>query len=352
MMTLRCLFVLLVLCWVGDVMPANAGQANVFIYHRFGESRYPSTNISLKVFEQQLALLQKRDVQVLALGEVAERLKTGRPLPEHCAVLTVDDGFRSFLLRAMPLLRRYGYPVTLFINTDAVGGRNYLNWSELQALSAEGVEIGSHTASHPHMVNHLAGESDAAWLSRVTVDLERAKHAFAAHLSQLPDLFAYPYGEYSPQVQKLVHEAGFKVAVAQQSGVVSASSDLFALPRFPMGGGYATLDQFRQKLFMRPLPIKVVAPRSPLLEGVNPPLLEFSLNSDSIDVRRMKCYVSGQPAAEIVADPVRSGMYRVMATQTLTGRRTKYTLTAPGKAGGWYWFSFLWIRSDVPEGGY
>ena len=114
---------------------ASAGQANVFIYHRFGDSRYPSTNIAVSTFASQLRLLKDQHYTVLPLGEIVRRLRRGEPLPERCAALTVDDAFETFWTGAMPLLRKYGYPVTLFVATDTIGGSSYM---ELGATSDSG----------------------------------------------------------------------------------------------------------------------------------------------------------------------------------------------------------------------
>ncbi len=224
------------------VASGSTGEANIFIYHRFGDPRYPSTNISLEAFAAQLAWLKDEGRPVLPLGDVVRRLATGEPLPEGCVVLTVDDAFRSFLEGGMPLLRRYHYPVTLFVNTDSVGAPGYLTWGELRALAAEGVEIGNHSATHDYLLEHRRGEGEEAWRARVTADIRRAQQALSRELGRSPQLFAYPFGEFSPELQALVRQEGFLGAVGQQSGVVWEGSDRFALPRFPMGGDYATLD--------------------------------------------------------------------------------------------------------------
>ena len=111
-------FVLLILC--ADQAVA-AGQVNAFIYHRFDEDRYPSTNISAEIFRQQLAYLKDHQYQVLSFSEVVRRLTVGEELPEKAAALCVDDAFTSFAENGMPIVREYGYPITLFVNTDAVG---------------------------------------------------------------------------------------------------------------------------------------------------------------------------------------------------------------------------------------
>ncbi len=343
-------FLLLLVLWLGVGPAAAAGRANLFIYHRFGEQHYPSTNVALGDFREHLEILKKSGVRVVRLGELIDRLEGRLPFDRPLAVLTVDDGFRSFL-RVLPMLEEYGFPVTLFINTDAVGGASYLDWDEIRDLAARGVEIGNHSAAHLHMVDRWGAESEQQRLQRLREDLQRARTAFLRHLGFAPDLFAYPYGEYDPAVQNLLKSLGFRAAVAQQSGVVTTASDRFALPRFPMGGPYAAPKQFAGKLAMRRLPVVAARPRSPLLTADNPPLLTLEIAPGMIDLERLTCYVAGQPAAPVEWVDKERGLLRVRAGKPLSGRRGKYTLTAPGKEGGWYWYSHLWIRPGVPEGG-
>jgi len=341
---------LLVLFLMIQALPVLAGdQANIFIYHRFGEERYPSTNIALEDFAAQLEVLDQGGFHVVTLGAVIDSWREGRPLPERTVVLTVDDAFRSFLEGAMPLLRRYRFPVTLFVNTDAVGAGQYLDWDELRALAAEGVEIGNHSASHAYLLNRSAGESEQQWQQRVTDDILRAQQAFHAELGLSPRLFAYPYGEYDAQLASLVAGLGFVAAVAQQSGVANVSADRFALPRFPMGGPYAHLDSFREKLRMQPLPVTLLKPASVVVGKENPPRLEVQIDPRLVDLKRLRCFVGGQPDGLLQALPGAPGRYLVQARHPLEARRSKYTLTAPGHSGGWFWFSQLWVRTDRKE---
>ena len=234
----------------------------MFVYHRFNDSRFPSTNISLQDFNAHLDLLHQQEFTVITLGQVVDRLRKGVGLPQRCAVITVDDAYRSFLTDGWPLLKRYGYPVTLFVSTDTVGGGDYLNWHELEKLQDEGVEIGNHSAGHAYLLDRLGTENDADWNARVSEDIRRAQQVFENHLGMTPNLFAYPYGEFSPELVALVRSAGFIAAFGQQSGVITAKQDPFRLPRFPMGGDYASLPEFSNKLFMKSLPINVISPKS------------------------------------------------------------------------------------------
>lgn len=328
----------------GLPLPVLAGQANVFVYHRFGDERYPSTNIAIETFAAQLQLLQEGNHVVLPLGEVVGRLRDGRQLPERCAVLTVDDAYATFLSGAMPLLRRYGYPVTLFVSTNSVGHRGYLNWDQLRSLASEGVEIGNHTASHAYLLNRKRGEDRQVWEDRARQEILSAQRRLEVELGVAPRLFAYPFGEYAPDLKEMVRGVGFHGAVGQQSGVTYSGSDLFALPRFPMGGVYATLEGFREKLLVKALPVEVVSPSTPVVEWEDPPTLVVRIDGDQVDLSRLRGFLQGEGDVNITPDPENAGRFVVRASRPLTGRRNKYTLAAPGKRGGqWYWFSQLWI---------
>lgn len=347
---LRILVLGLLLALSVPVNALAADQANIFIYHRFGDSRYPSTNISLDDFAAHLQLLAEGDYHVMSLGAVVSAWQAGQTLPERTVVLTVDDAFSSFLSGAMPLLRRYGFPVTLFVNTDSVGDGQYLSWDQLRSLAAEGVEIGNHTASHLYLLNRRAGESRAQWLARLKADIERAQQTLTRELGTAPRLFAYPYGEYDAEVAGLIQQLGFAAAVAQQSGVATSGGNRYALPRFPMGGPYASLQSFREKLRMHPLPVTLLKPVSIEVGADNPPVLDVRIDPQRVDLRRLRCFVPGQADGLLQAVAGEPGHYLVQARAPLQGRRSKYTLTAPGRHGGWYWFSQLWVRTGQPEG--
>ncbi len=327
------------------VSQAGAGQVNAFIYHRFDESNLPSTNISSPIFRQQLDYLKQHDIDVISLDEIAARLETGTPLPEHAAALSVDDGYLSFYRVALPIIEEYGYPVTLFVNTDAVGGHGYMSWDQLRDARRRGVTIANHTASHAYLVEMEEGETPDQWRTRIARDIEKAQAVLKKHLGVDSDLFVYPYGEYSPDVVEVVKKIGFKAAFAQQSGVIHSASDRYTLPRFPMGGPFATLSGFVSKLTMKPLVVSEQSPLSPVV-GTNPP--ELLLNIPGLpSPRGVNCFVQGDNTCSLVAAADHgAGWYKVVAEKPLTGRRNKYTLTTLGEDGSWHWFSHLWIRAD------
>jgi peptidoglycan/xylan/chitin deacetylase (PgdA/CDA1 family) len=335
-----CVSLVLLLIGLWPVL-AQADQANVFVYHRFNDARFPSTNISSEDFRAHLELLQANDFTVLTLGEVMSRLDSGRSLPPRCAVITVDDAYQTFLTDGWPLLQRFGFPATLFVSTDTVGGTDYLDWQELRQLRQQGVEIGNHSASHAYLLDQRAAPG---WAERVLADIRRAQEAFVEHLGFRPRLFAYPYGEFSPDLITLVARAGFDAAFGQQSGVLTAEQPRYSLPRFPMGGAYTDPAAFRDKLFMKHLPVQVLAPDSTVVGSQNPPRLLFSLAGAVVAAETLRCYIPGQAECRIKKVDGQRDLYAVQADAPLDGRRSKYTLTASDRTGAhWYWYSQLWV---------
>ncbi len=342
----KTILLLISLCLLGlasTVVPASAGEVNIFIYHRFGEERYPSTNISADQFESHLKYLQQSKTEVYSLSEIVSRLRSGQKLPDKAAVLTVDDGFSSFLSHGMPLLRQYGFPVTLFVNTDSVGSSGYMTWDDLRALVKQGVVIGNHSATHDYLIERRGGETTAAWSDRIKADILQAESDFLKELGQKPTLFAYPYGEFSQELVAIVKNLGFAAAIAQQSGVVDETTDLFAVPRFPMGGVYATLEQFRSKLSMHRLNAEIIG-EGDTIPANDPPALRVRLDVDRIDLERLQGFVQGENRLKIEQVKGSPTDFLIQAEKPLTGRRNKYTLTVPLKTGGWGWFSHPWFR--------
>jgi peptidoglycan/xylan/chitin deacetylase (PgdA/CDA1 family) len=327
---------------------ASADQANVFIYHRFNDDRHPSTNISTGDFRAQLELLQAQKIPVLRLGQVVESLRQGHRLPQPCAVITVDDAYRSFLTDGWPLVRQYGFPVTLFVSTATIGGADFLNWTELQQLQREGVEIGNHSDSHDFLLDRLPGETDTEWQARILLDIGSAQRELETHLGSAPQLFAYPYGEFDPELVNLVKLSGFVAAFGQQSGVMTLDQDYYRFPRFPVGGAHASLDEFRSKLFMKSLPVRVISPSTNVISENKPPTLRFYLNGNDINVDSLQCYVPGIAGCQVKIVNRAEGIYEVAASRPLIGRRSKYTVTASDfKGNSWYWYSQLWVH---PQG--
>src|SRR6187551_927829 len=123
-----------------------------FVYHRVGDSRYPTTNVSIKDFESHLSWLTKNKYTLLTFSDAIAYLQSDQPT-QKIAVITIDDGYKSFFKNGIPLLKKYKIPATLFINTETVGAGDYMDWTMLKTAMSAGIEIGNHTHSHAYFLN-------------------------------------------------------------------------------------------------------------------------------------------------------------------------------------------------------
>jgi peptidoglycan/xylan/chitin deacetylase (PgdA/CDA1 family) len=312
--------------------PALDGGARVVMYHRFGDGRYPSTNIALEQFEAHLAELSKDKYTVLPLPEIVAALESGEPLPEYAVAITVDDAYRSFWEEAVPRLRERGFPFTLFVATEPVGrdSDDFMTWDQLRELAAmELATIGSQTHSHPHM----PAQSQAENLE----ELRTSQEIFEDRLGTAPELLAYPYGEYALSVQAAAREAGFVAGFGQHSGVIGRTSDRFALPSFPLNESFGDLERFRLAVNALPLPTRDVVPEDARLAPAdNPPNYGFTVAGDVGSLERLTCFASGR--GKVAVQTIADRRVEVRLDKPFPPGRARINCTMPGPDNRWRWF--------------
>lgn len=325
---------------------AQAFDIPVFAYHRFGDDRYPSTNTSTDIFKKQLKYLKENNFKVIGFGEAIDRWQSGKTLPEKAVILTIDDGYLSFYENGWPLLKKFGYPATIFIQTETIGGNDFMSWDQIREIQKAGIEIGNHSHSHAYFLNMPEDERSDAFKN----DVEKATRLFDNHLEKAPDIFAYPFGEYTAEMEDILGKLDFKSAAVQQSGVFSEQSDPFAIPRFPMGGPFGTLNGFINKSTMKTLHVSNTEPSTPFFTK-NPPQLKIEIFPGHVDIENCQFFVQGNKMdISRISTDSNPPFVILEPNRKLTARRTLYTLTAPSIDGtGWHWFSYLWVNPDVSE---
>lgn len=337
---------IILISFLTATMPALAADhAVVFVYHRFGEPEYPSTNTPVAAFRAQLDYLASHGFHVWSLPRLVRALQAGKPVPEKTVALTVDDAFQSVYENAWPLLRAHHFPVTVFVSTQVVDRHYpaYMSWAEMRKMQSGGATFADHTVTHPHPLIRKPGESRVAWAKRMQAEVRLAQKRLQQELgpgtNTAPKLFAYPYGEYDSALAAIVIRLGF-VAFAQASGAVGKPLDPRALPRFPIDTHFDALALFARRALSRPLPLQAVTPWSPRVStDRNPPRLVLKL---SHPLHGLACFRS---------DGSRMALARVTATHivlrakgALPVGRSMYTCTAPAPGGGYYWYTHPWFR--------
>ena len=320
--------------WTGTALPAGAADSAVVImYHRFGEAAYPSTNVTIEQLESHIKELKKGPYSVLPLPEIVARLRDDRPLPDRTVGLSVDDAYLSFYGEAWPRLKTARLPVTLFVATRAVDRKlsGIMSWRQIRELAADGVSIGSHTETHLHMPDTGAARNRG--------EIERSNGRFITELGRAPELFAYPYGEASLEVQEIVRGAGFIAAFGQHSGVIGRTVNFFYLPRFSMNEKYGDLRRFRLAINALPLPVSDVTPFDPMITAVNPPPIGFTVGGGITGVGRLTCFTSHEGRARL--ERLGERRFEVRVNTPFPRGRTRLNCTLPTREGHWRWLGRL-----------
>lgn len=334
------------LVWSGLAAYAPPARADgvSFLYHRFGEDRYPSTSVRLEQFDAHLEYLETNGFAVWPLERIVAYQREGRAIPDRTVAITVDDAYLSVYSQAYPRLRSRGWPFTVFVATQPVdqGLDGFMSWEQMREMGRHGVSFGNHGVTHDHLVRRRAGESDAAWRQRMRWELDYAQQRLREELGVENRLFAYPYGEYDAALADLVAAAGY-VGFGQQSGPIGAFADPRALPRFPMAEEFAPLLQFAGKANSLALPVKSAEPWDTVVREDNPPRLELTLADGLKRVGEMRCYVTGQGVAEVEWRNADLTKVTVRAGNALGTGRSRYNCTIPGPDGRFYWYSHPWL---------
>jgi biofilm PGA synthesis lipoprotein PgaB len=325
--------------------PTNG--AAVLMYHHFGESRYPSTNVSLEQFDAHLHYLEKNNFQVWPLEKITRQLESRQPFPERVIAITIDDAYRSIYTEAYPRLKKRNWPFTVFVSTDAVDKKMpaFMSWQQMREMQRHGATFANHSSHHHYLIEQEHNETFEAWQLRIQKDLNTAQQRLQAELGEAPPLFAYPYGEYNAALQQIVKALGW-TAFGQQSGVVSQYSDQLALPRYPMAEQFAALAAFKTKVTSLPLPVINTSTLDPIIGQQNPPHLQLTLaKNEDIQLDQLNCFASNQGAAKVTWIDKEKEQFSVEAHKPFNNRRSRYNCTAPSKhSGRYYWFSHLWIK--------
>ena len=311
---------------------ANENSVAVFVYHRFGENNYPSTNIKISQFKKHLEELTKNNYNVVSTEEIVDALINNKDLPEKTVALTIDDAFFSIYKKAWPLLKEKKLPFTIFVSTGPLksNSKNYMNWEQIKEMVNHGVTIGHHTKNHLHLVTKEK--------EKIISEIEEANNDFLKNLGYVPDIFAYPYGEYSSEIKQITKNY-FKAAFGQQSGGIYNGIDIFELPRYSLNEQYGDLKRFKFAANSYGLKIKNILPENKVITDANPPLLGFTLLDDLEG--SLKCY----PSHNIKADLIKLGNKRIEVrfNKAFPKGRTRVNCTINDNTK-WRWSGFQFLN--------
>jgi peptidoglycan/xylan/chitin deacetylase (PgdA/CDA1 family) len=218
----------------------------ILCYHRFGEHG-DRLEVSEAQFREQLNYLKENDYRVIPLADLQGFLRGEQALPKRAVVLTIDDGHRSIYKIAYPLLKEFGYPVTLFVYTDFLG-KGGLRWKELEEMVAGGlVDVQPHSKSHDNLTKRRSGEDQTRYQRRLRSEVNEPSALLRQKLNRKVTSYAYPYGDASPKVIDELRVNGLHMGLTVQPRANPAFTYPYLLRR-TMIFGHRDLESFKAAL--------------------------------------------------------------------------------------------------------
>ncbi len=209
-------------------------RAPVLNYHRVHDLDDSFFRVRPATLRLQLEFLLQTGYRPISLSQFLDAHLRERPLPRQAVLITFDDGYEDFLFNAWPILEGLGISSTLFLIEGFIGRwndwerdggvrRRHLSRSQIEELLAAGVEIGSHSRTHPN----LTQLDEAALLGEIGSSKERLEELFQVKIRA----FAYPGGHHCLQVRRMTAEY-YELGFAASAPSCSAQGDPYSLPRF------------------------------------------------------------------------------------------------------------------------
>ncbi len=193
-------------------------NAHIFVYHRFGDDRHPSTNTTILELEKQFEYFKKHNYEVVPIEKIIEKVKNKQEVPDNWVGLAIDDSFKSFYNNGLAVFKKYDYPFSLYVYVKATKKKykDFMTWEQIKEASKYGT-IGLHSYGHKRMT-HLSSQE-------VYKDTKKAIELFEKNLGYTPKTYVHPYGEYDEKTLTQLKKFNFDAIFNQSSGSITKDSD-------------------------------------------------------------------------------------------------------------------------------
>ena len=316
--------------------PSQSQTAMILCYHIVQSPNDTKFSMSREQFIQQMFYLKATGYHVIPLSDLYEYVTGGLDeLPPNSLVVTVDDGWRSAYTEIYPVMKELNFPFTIFIYPKFVGQSYYaVTWKEIKEMSDNGVDIQSHTLSHPFLSRKRNSfRSDAQYNAWLDDELRTSKALLEENTGKPVRFLAYPYGDYDDGVSLSASIAGYDAAVTTNFGQVKKGTNPFLLRRVMImkDTSFAT---FRHYLGTEPLKLASTQPLpgnalGPDTTTVSATIRDFS----NIDPGSVHMTLLGQGKNPYSYDP-KSGSVSMLLHSSLKGNRQQAVVWARDRKSG------------------
>lgn len=284
-------------------LPAAAGEptdeptAVVLTYHIVESPSDTFYSMSREAFRLQIDYLRETGYTVIPLADLVDYV-AGRKesIPRQSVVITVDDGWKCTYTEIYPLLQEMGLPFTVFLYPKFIGASYYaLTWDQVVEMSENGVDIQSHSNSHPFLTKH----SDQS----LRAELVESRRILEKKTGKPVRFLAYPYGDYNTRVAKATEEAGYDAGLTCDFGPVQKESNPFRMKRVVIYEK-TTFAEFRKLVGAEKLGLVARAPEAGGLFDPHQPIVAARIDDfEALDPSSVRMTVLGMNQQPYSYDP-------------------------------------------------
>jgi len=309
------------------------------MYHRFDENKYPSTNIRNEIFLEHIKEINNQGIEFITYEKFKKIIKQN--IDKNYLLLTIDDAFESFYLNAWPILKNKKIPFILFVSTREIGKHGYMDWKHIKEVASSGLAtIGNHSHTHEYLID---------WSNdKIKSDLTTSIKIFKKELGYSPEIFSYPFGEYSTELKKIVEDLNFEFAFGQHSGVIDPTKDFLELPRFPINEKYGEIKRFKFILQTLPFPYENIIPKNRYInKNNNPPKIKIKFFENLIDVKNINCYSNeGNVWKKSNIEFINKNELVILLKEKFKSERGRINCSLWEEGGKWRWLGIQYVVAE------
>ena len=191
----------------------------VLVYHNFSLDKTDRMTVSKASFEDQMQLLKDKGYRVISLDQLFDFLDFKKQIPSKSVVITIDDGWKSAYEIAFPVLKKHGYPATLFVYTNLIrSSRKAMTWEQVKELADNGIDIQCHTITHRDLAGAQEKESYKEYFDAVEKEIIQSSNIIKKNTGRDCRYLAYPFGNSSSIVVAILKRNGFRGAFTVRRG--------------------------------------------------------------------------------------------------------------------------------------
>lgn len=194
----------------GGLQTDGYQTVSVLRYKKFAEHQAGPSAITRQAFESQLGLVKNQGYHVITIDQLMDFLEFKAQIPQKSVVITIDDGWDSFLEIAYPVLKKYRFPATLFVRTDFIGKKDALSWAELRYLAREGIDIQCRSKTYRNLKDLRIKKKFNQYVTELDNELFRSKADIKRELGIKCQYLAYPDGPTNPLTIAFAKKHGFR----------------------------------------------------------------------------------------------------------------------------------------------